>query len=97
MPVSLFEKGRLRIIAHAREELELAGVAFQSIQCKYGGTLTPPGMVRLIVSSGGSSRHVDLTAAEVEDCEAIVAGETWYKIAGLIGRLKQAGSGLSGG
>jgi hypothetical protein len=31
---------------------------------------------------------MDLKAHEVEDCEAIVAGDTWHKIAALINRLR---------
>jgi hypothetical protein len=30
---------------------------------------------------------LDFKANEIEECELIVAGETWHKIAGFIGRL----------
>jgi len=30
---------------------------------------------------------LDFKASEVEDCEMIVVGETWHKIAAFIGRL----------
>jgi hypothetical protein len=96
MSLSSLEKGRLRIIAHVREELELAGLAFESILCKYGGTLTSPDTVRLFISAGGTSRHMDLKASEVEDCQSIVAGETWYKIAALIDRFKEKQSSSGG-
>jgi hypothetical protein len=82
------DKGRLNIIAHTREELERAEIAFQSIQCKSGGTLTAPDTVRLLVSVGAITRHVDFKATEVEECESIVAGETWYKILEFIGGFK---------
>jgi hypothetical protein len=36
----------------------------------------------------GSPRHVDLNAQEVEECESIVAGDTWYRIAAFIERLR---------
>lgn len=88
MTLSLLEKGRLKIIAHVREELALAGLTCKSIQCKHGGTLTPPGIVRLLVSTENNSGHADFTFGEVEECEFIVAGEIWYKIAALIDRLK---------
>jgi hypothetical protein len=88
MTLSLLERGRLRIIAHAREELEIAGLPSQSIQCKYGGTLTPPGVVRLLISAGAKSGHADFTFDEVEECEHIVAGEIWYRISALIEKLK---------
>jgi hypothetical protein len=32
---------------------------------------------------------MDLSAPAVEDCEAIVAGETWHQIAAFISRLKK--------
>jgi hypothetical protein len=35
----------------------------------------------------GIPANLDLKASEVEDCESIVAGETWHKIAAFIGRL----------
>lgn len=88
MPLNAFEKGRLKIIAHVREELVLAGIAHQSIFCKYGGTLTPPGTVRLQIVTAEGSGHVDLKDGEVEECETLVAGEIWYKIAGLIDRFR---------
>jgi hypothetical protein len=31
--------------------------------------------------------HVDLNVHEVEECESIVAGDTWRKIAGFIDRM----------
>jgi hypothetical protein len=35
----------------------------------------------------GTAATLDLKAQEVEDCDSIVAGETWHKIAAFIGRL----------
>jgi hypothetical protein len=35
----------------------------------------------------GFSETLELKALEVEDCELIVTGETWHKIAALINRL----------
>jgi len=32
----------------------------------------------------GTPATLDFKAKEVEDCESIVAGETWHKIAALI-------------
>jgi hypothetical protein len=88
MTLSLLEKGRLRILAHVREELELAGISFTSIQCKSGGTLTPPGIMRLIIVTESGEGHADFTFGEVEECEFIVVGEIWYKIAALIERVR---------
>lgn len=88
MPLTSFEKGKLKIAAHVREELELAGISFESIRCKSGGTQTHRDTARVIVTVNGNSTHLDLHANEVEECEAIVFGETWRKIAGLIDRLK---------
>lgn len=84
-----FERGKLKIAAHVREELELARIPFEAIQCKSGLLHIPPGIARLIVMVGGSPAHLDLDTAEVEDCEILVAGETWHKIAGFIAALKQ--------
>jgi len=82
-----FELGRLKIIGHVREELDRAGIAAQVIQCRSGGIQTPPGIARLTIIVNGTAANLDLLASEVEDCESIVVGETWHKIAAFIGRL----------
>jgi hypothetical protein len=82
-----FDIGKLKIAAHVREELERLGIAFQSIQCKSGGPQIPKNVARLIVTVGDVPCHLDLLAQEVEECESIVAGDPWRKIAELIGRL----------
>jgi hypothetical protein len=38
----------------------------------------------------GSATHIDLSAPEVEECESIVAGDPWRRIARFIELLKQA-------
>lgn len=91
MPLSAFEIGKLRIAAHVREELDRAGLAADSIKCKSGGTHTNNETARLIVTIEGAASYIDLTAQAVEDCEAIVAGETWHQIAAFIERLKAGG------
>jgi hypothetical protein len=88
MPLSPFERGKLKIAAHAREELERAGIQFDSIQCKSGGTQTHPDTARLTVTVNGNSAHMDLSTFEVEECELIVVGDAWYKIAAFIERLR---------
>jgi hypothetical protein len=90
VPLTSFEKGKLKIAAHVREELELARIPFQSIQCKSGSLHIPPGVVRLIVTVDENPRHIDLATAEAEDCELLVAGETWRKIAAFIEGLRKA-------
>jgi hypothetical protein len=85
--VTSFEKGKLKIAAHAREELDRAGIAFESILCRSGGTQIPRDTARLTITANGTPAHVDLQADEVEECEIIVAGDTWRKIAGLIDGL----------
>jgi hypothetical protein len=87
VPLTPFDKGKLKIAAHVREELDRAGIAFQSIQCKSGGMI-PPDVARLVITVDAVPAQVDLQAQDVEECEFIVAGETWHKIAGLIGGLK---------
>jgi hypothetical protein len=89
MPLSAFDVGKLKIAAHVREELERAGIAFESIHCKSGGTQTPVNVARLTVTTDDTSVHLDLQAFEVEQCESIVAGEPWRKIAELIASLRQ--------
>jgi hypothetical protein len=79
--------GRLKIIGHVREELDLAGISFESIQCRSGGIQTPPGIARLTVVVNKTVANLDFAASEVEDCESIVVGETWHKIAAFIGGL----------
>jgi hypothetical protein len=86
--VTALDKGKLKIAAHAREELERAGIRFESIHCKSGGIHTPPDIIRLVITVDGVPKHVDLQTQDVEDCEFIVAGETWRKIAALMGRLR---------
>ena len=89
MPLTSFEKGKLKIAAHVREELELASIPFQSIHCKSGSLHIPPGVLRLIVTVDEIPMHFDLTTAEAEDCELLVAGETWHKIAAFIEGLRK--------
>lgn len=90
--LSAFEKGRLKIAAHVREELELARIEFDSIQCRTDGMQTRPDMARLTITAPGTRASLELLANEVEECESIVAGEVWYKIAGLIRRLRTVDS-----
>lgn len=87
MALTSFELGKLKIVNHVREELDLAGITAQAIRCVSGGIHTPPGIARLTISVNGTSASLEFKAYEVEDCELIVAGETWHKIAALIGRL----------
>ena len=87
MPLTAFELGKLKILGHVREELDRAGIAAQSIQCRSGGIQTPRGIARLTITVNGVPTTLDFTAREIEDCELIVAGETWHKIAAFIGRL----------
>lgn len=88
MALTSFEKGKLKIAAHVREELELARIPFESIHCKSGSLHIPPGIARLVVTVNGTVAHLDLGTPEVEDCEILVTGETWHKIAGFIARLR---------
>jgi len=87
MTLSSFDLGKLKIAGHVREELDRAGIAAESIQCKSGGIETPPGIVRLTIFVNGIPANLDLKAYEVEECESIVAGEPWHKIAAFIARL----------
>lgn len=88
MPLSAFDKGKLKIAAHVREELDRAGIQFESIQCRSGGMQTHPGTARLTVTVDANPLYVDLRADEVEECESIVVGDAWYKIAAFIERLR---------
>jgi hypothetical protein len=87
MTLTSFDLGKLKIAAHVREELELAGIEFDAIQCRSDGIHTPPGTARLTITVKGVPAHLDLRADEVEECEAIVAGEPWHKIAAFIRKL----------
>ena len=87
MALTSFELGRLKIAGHVREELDRAGITAQSIQIKSGGIETAPGTARLTIVVNGIAAHLDLKANEVEDCEFIVAGEPWHKIAAFIRRV----------
>jgi hypothetical protein len=89
VPISSFEKGKLKIAAHVREELELARIPFESIHCKSGSLHIPPGIARLIVTVDQCPSCLDLSTPEVEDCELLVAGESWHKIAAFIASLKK--------
>jgi hypothetical protein len=88
VPLNAFEKGKLKIAAHVREELERAAIPFDDIRCQSGGLHTPRDTTRVSVTLAGESKHVDLKAGEVEECESIVVGEVWYKIASFIEQLK---------
>jgi hypothetical protein len=87
MPLTSFELGKLKIVGHVREELDRVGILAQSIRCVSGGIETPPGIAKLTIIVNGTLETLDLKAHEVEDCELIVAGETWHKIAAMISRL----------
>jgi hypothetical protein len=91
VPLTSFELGKLKLVGHVREELDRAGIVPQSIRCLSGGIETPTGIARLTIVLNGTSESLDLKAHEVEDCELIVVGETWHKIAALIGRLANCG------
>ena len=96
MPLTPFEKGKLKIAAHVREELELARIPFESIHCKSGSLHIPPGIARLIVTVDDCPSYVDLSTPEVEDCELLVAGESWHKIAAFIQGLRKGRNGDGG-
>jgi hypothetical protein len=96
MALTAFELGKLKIAAHVREELDRAGISADSIQCRSGGMQTP-GIARLTIVVNGTAACLDLKALEVEECESIVAGETWHKIAAFIGALAPKPAGPSSG
>lgn len=87
MALTSFELGRLKLLAHVREELNRAGIEAQSIQCKSGGLQTPPGIARLTIVTNATPATLDFSSTEIEECELIVAGEPWHKIAAFIARL----------
>jgi hypothetical protein len=87
MPLSSFDLGKLKIAAHVREELDRAGISAEAIKCRSDGTESSPGTARVTIVANGTAVYLDLKAHEVEECELIVAGEPWHKIAALIGRL----------
>jgi hypothetical protein len=87
MSLTSFDLGKLKIAAHVREELDRAGIEVQSIQCRSDGTQTPPGTARLTLTIDGNRSYLDFKTEEVEDCESIVVGETWHKIAAFIAGL----------
>ena len=87
MALTSFQLGRLKLLAHVREELDRAGIAAESIQCKAGGLHTPRGIARLTIIVNTTPATLDFTSSEIEECESIVAGEPWHKIAAFIGRL----------
>ena len=87
MALTSFELGRLKLLAHVREELDRAGIEAEAIQCKSGGLQTPPGIARLTIVVNATPATLDFTSTEIEECESIVAGEPWYKIAAFIARL----------
>ena len=90
MALTSFELGRLKLINHVREELNRAGIEAESIQCRSGGLETPPGIARLTIVANGTAVTLDYPASVFEDCEFIVAGETWRKIAAFICRFGPA-------
>ncbi len=87
MALTAFRLGKLKIAGHLREELDRAGIKAQSIDCRSGGLHLLPGTARITIVIAGVPSHLDLKTPEVEACESIVAGETWYKIAAFIKSL----------
>jgi len=88
LALTAFKIGKLKIAAHVREELDRAGIKAYSINCKSGGIHTHRDTTRVIVTVDGIPTHVDFEAHEVEQCEFIVAGDVWRKIARFIDRLR---------
>jgi hypothetical protein len=86
MTLNAFQLGKLKIAAHVREELELLGIEADAIQCR-SGDMQAHDTARLTITVKGTTGHLDLKAHEVEDCNFIVAGETWHKINALIVQL----------
>jgi hypothetical protein len=84
MALTSFELGKLKIAGHVREELDRAGIAAQSIQVKSGDIQTPRNITRLTVVVDETPAFLDFKPGEVEECESIVAGETWHKIAAFL-------------
>jgi hypothetical protein len=87
MALTSFELGKLKIVAHVREELDRADIVAQSIRCSSGDIHTPPRIARLTIIVNETAATLDFKAHEVEECEFIVAGETWHKIAAFIDKL----------
>jgi hypothetical protein len=87
MALTSFKLGKLKIVAHVREELDRAGITAQAIRCSSGDIHTPPGIARLTIIVDENESTLDLKAHEVEDCEFIVTGKTWYTIDAFINRL----------
>jgi hypothetical protein len=85
--LSSYALGKLKVIGHVREELDRAGISADSIQCRSGGIQTPPGIARLTIVVHGTPASLDFKANEIEECEFIVAGETWHKIAAFLAKL----------
>jgi hypothetical protein len=85
--LSSFELGKLKIAAHVREELDRAGISAETIKCRSDGTQISPRTARVTIVVNGTAEYLDLKTPEVEECELIVAGEPWHKIAALIGRF----------
>jgi hypothetical protein len=84
MALTSFELGKLKIAAHVREELDRAGIAAQSIHVKSGDIQTPRDITRLTIIVDKTPAILDFKPDEVEECESIVAGETWHKIAAFL-------------
>ncbi len=87
MALSAFNLGKLKIAGHVREELDRLGIEAQSIECRSGGLHMVPGTATLTIVVEGVPSHLALNTNEVEDCQVIVAGETWYKIDAFLTRL----------
>jgi hypothetical protein len=91
MALTPFELGKLKIAGHVREELDRAGITAESIQVKSGDIQTPRDITRLTIVLNQTPAILDLKAGEVEECESIVAGETWHKIAAFLKSLTGRG------
>jgi hypothetical protein len=84
MALTPFELGKLKIAGHVREELDRAGIVADSIVVKSGDIQTPRDITRLTIILNQTPATLDLKPSEVEECESIVAGETWHKIAAFL-------------
>ena len=84
MALTAFELGKLKIAGHVREELDRAGIIAHSIHVKSGDIQTPRDITRLTIIVNDTPSILDFKPGEVEECESIVAGETWHKIAAFL-------------
>jgi hypothetical protein len=89
MMMSLFEHGKTRIMAEARDALRI-GIDHHSVMFDLHGSQPHPSGATLTVTADGNSASGWFSAQEIHDCsERVVRSDVRQKIAELVAGMRE--------